>query len=337
MDKKRIFIGVDVSKSTIDFTALIEGEAIHRVAKNTVKSIGAYLKRIKNELDIEEDSMHIGVENTGRYSWPALNAFGSTKVHLYLLSPLHLKKSMGMVRGKNDAIDSNRIASFMSKNVDELHPYTPPREIIEQLSLLLARRNKLQRLIKAESQTKEEMSCVGSSAIKKFILDESKKTTGLLKKQIVAVEKQLDGLIKNDDELMRKVTLMMSVPGVGKVLSWYLLVKTNEFKNFDDPRKLACFAGVAPFEYSSGTSVRGRTRVSFYADKLLKKILHMAALRVIQLDGELQQFYLRKVGEGKNKMAVINALRNKIIHRVMAVINQNRPYEKNYNKHLVLS
>ena len=337
MDKKRIYIGVDVSKNTVDLTVLINGESIHRVVNNTTKSLKRYLTQIKKDLGIQEMLLHIGVENTGRYSWPVLKAFCASEAFIYLLSPLHLKKSMGMVRGKTDAIDSDRIARFMSKNIDELSVYNPPRDIIDQLSLLLSRRNKLQRLTKAESQTKEELSCVESSTIKKFIIRESKMTILHLKKQILRVEKQIIQLITNDKELNQKVELMMSVPGVGKVLSWYLLVKTNEFKNINDPRKLACYSGVAPFEYSSGTSVRGRTRVSFYADKLLKRILHMAALRVIQLDGEMQQYYQRKVKEGKNKMSVINALRNKIIHRVMAVITQNRPYDKNYNNHLVLS
>lgn len=330
MNKPRIYIGADVSKLTIDFTLLTDGQAFHKVVANKEVAIKKYLKELKATFNVEEEQLFIGIENTGRYSWPGLKALTATRVHLYLLSPLHLKKSMGMIRGKSDLIDSERIARFMSKNTDELKAYNPPREVIEQISLLLSRRNKLQRLVKAESSTKEDMSCMGKSTIKTFILAESQKTVVVLKKQILRVEDQIELLIKSDAALTHKVKLMMSVPGVGKVLSWYMIVKTNEFKNFDDPRKLACFAGVAPFEHSSGTSVRGKTRVSFYADKMLKKILHLSALRVIQIDGELRQFYLRKVEKGKNKMSIINALRNKIIHRIMAVIRENRPYELNY-------
>lgn len=337
MENKRIFIGTDVSKLTIDFTVLIDGQCFHQQIDNNVSSIKHYLKDILSSLKVLEEELFVGIENTGRYCWPVLQVLSQTAVSLYLLAPLHVKKSMGMVRGKNDAIDSERIARFMGKNVDELQQYQQPSETLQQLSLLLSRRNKLQRLIRAEMATKEEVSHVKSSTVKTFILNESKSVINTLKKKILGVEKQIEALIKNDETLSQKVKLMISVPGVGKVLSWYLLVKTNEFKNITDPRKLACYAGVAPFDHSSGTSVRGKSRVSHFADKMLKKILHLAAMRVVQLEGEMRTFYLRKVQEGKNKMTVINALRNKIIHRVMAVINQNRPYQKDYQNHLVLS
>ena len=88
---------------------------------------------------------------------------------------------------------------------------------------------------------------------------------------------------------------------------------------------------------TSGSSVRGRTKVSVYADKVLKKVLHMAAMRASTLEGELRDYYLRKVNEGKNKMSVLNALRNKLIHRIIAVINRNQPYLKNHQNHLILS
>lgn len=337
MNKSGIYVGVDVSKLTIDFMILFEGRLIHEVVKNSTPSIRKYLKKIKAQLHVEESDLIIGVENTGRYTWPMLSVFGLSDAKLYLLSPLHLKKSMGMVRGKSDMMDSERIARFISKNADDLALYNPPRQILQQLSILLARRNKVQKLIRIEQSTTEELSCVDPSQVKKFIAAESKKAVADLRKRLLSVENQIEALIRSDEELTRLLNLMMSVPGVGKILSWYLLVKTNEFKNFDDPRKLACYAGVAPFEHSSGTSVRGKTRVSFYADKMLKKILHLAALRVIQLDGELRQFYLKKVAEGKNKMLVINALRNKIIHRIMAAIRDNRPYQKDYKNSLVLS
>ena len=100
------------------------------------------------------------------------------------------------------------------------------------------------------------------------------------------------------------------------------------FQSISNPRKLACYAGVVPFGFQSGTSIYKKPRVSVYADRALKKLLHLAALRVTQLDGEMRNYYIRKVDEGKNKMSVINALRNKIVARVCATINNDRPYQK---------
>lgn len=337
MDKKEIFIGVDVSKLTVDFTVLCEGSSQHKVVKNTVGSIRSYFKGLQKSLGFEPDHVYVGVENTGRYGWPCLEFFSSIGVELYLLSALHLHRSMGLVRGKTDAVDSARIAQFMRKNHSELLRYCPPRKELEALGLLLSRRNKVLKIIKQLRATGEEMSCVSASKTKAFILKEGCRDTAYFTKKQKRVEQEIEQLIKQDEQLNHQRKLITSVPGAGRVLCWYLLVKTNEFKNFNDPRKLACYAGVAPFPYSSGTSVKGKTRVSSFADKMLKKTLHMGALRASTLDGELGQFYQRKVAEGKNKMAVLNALRNKIIHRVMAAIRNDRPYIKNYNRELLLS
>lgn len=91
---------------------------------------------------------------------------------------------------------------------------------------------------------------------------------------------------------------------------------------------------MAPFAHSSGL-FKGRSRVSPVADKKLKTTLHLAAIVAIRHNDDLRQYYERKVAEGKNKLLVINAVRNKLIHRVYACINENRPYHKKYSPSLV--
>ena len=95
-----------------------------------------------------------------------------------------------------------------------------------------------------------------------------------------------------------------------------------------DTRKLACYCGVAPFEYSSGSSIRGRTKVHYMANKKLKCNLHMASLTAVKLDADLKAYYERKVGEGKSKMCVLNAVKNKLLARVIAVVNKQELYVK---------
>ena len=336
MKKPTYFIGVDVSKKTVDLTIFIEGKPYHKVIKNTRPSIQKYVTDLIKNHSFSEADIAVGIENTGNYSLPSLEVFAQTDVKLYLLSPLHISKSMGLIRGKTDCIDSMRIAQFLTKNYNDLAEYTPKREVITELALLLSRRSKLQKLIKSEKSTVEALCCVKKGNATRLIIAQSKADVKYLRKQIKRIEEEILLLIKEDQSLSRQSSLLRSIPGVGKVLTWYLLVKTNEFKSIKDPRKLACFAGVAPFEHSSGSSVRGGTKVSVFADKMLKKILHMAAMRASTLEGEMRVYYLRKVKEGKNKMSVLNALRNKLIHRVIAVINRNQPYQKKYQNHLVL-
>lgn len=134
-------------------------------------------------------------------------------------------------------------------------------------------------------------------------------------------------MIEQDTELKQQAKLIQSVPGVGPILTWNLLAKTNGFKTIKDPRKLACYAGIAPFDFQSGTSIRKRPGVSSLADKKLKTILHMAAMVASRVDPELKTCYSRKVAEGKNKMAVLNAIRNKWIHRICAVIRNQKMFE----------
>lgn len=154
-------------------------------------------------------------------------------------------------------------------------------------------------------------------------------------KQLKQVEKQIDALIKADEQLKQLFDLVISVEAIGPVTAGHLLIVTNEFKNFNCPKKFACYAGTAPFENSSGSSVRGKSQVSHWANKDTKALLHMAAMSAVNMQGDIADYYQRKVQAGKNKMAVLNAVRNKLIKRVFAVVNRGAKYEKNYTPALV--
>lgn len=81
------------------------------------------------------------------------------------------------------------------------------------------------------------------------------------------------------------------------------------------------------FLYTSGSSLRSQNRVSLRADKSIKSLLHLAAVAIAhRKDGELKEYFLRKVEEGKNKMTVINAIRAKLVSRMFSVIKNDRYY-----------
>ncbi|KAA6305475.1 hypothetical protein EZS27_042872, partial [termite gut metagenome] len=114
-----------------------------------------------------------------------------------------------------------------------------------------------------------------------------------------------------------------------------VIVETNAFRDFTDARKFCCHAGLAPFSYTSGSSIHSRNRVSHRADKSIKALLHMGALTAAtRMEGELHEYYMKKVAEGKNKMSVLNAVRAKLVHRMFAVIRNNKFYEKEYRNTL---
>ena len=155
-----------------------------------------------------------------------------------------------------------------------------------------------------------------------------------IKQAIQDLELAIKTLIEKDSQTKRYREIIESIPGYGPIISAKLIEVTKGFTRLTQPRKLACYAGVAPFEYSSGTSVRGKTRVSHIANKDLKKMFHLAALVTIRKNGIMYDYYQRKVAQGKPKMAVINAVRNKLIHIMLACIKNDTIYQKNYQSNL---
>ena len=147
-------------------------------------------------------------------------------------------------------------------------------------------------------------------SLQKTLTTNVNKSLTALKDEQKAVEQQIKELIQADPRLKELFDLMVSVPGIGPVIATELLITTNDMQTINDPKKLACHAGVAPFEYRSGSSIRGKTRVSHQARKRLKSLLLMGTMSAIQVKGDLQEYYLRKLAEGKHTMLVLNAVRN---------------------------
>ena len=137
----------------------------------------------------------------------------------------------------------------------------------------------------------------------------------------------METIVKEDVALHHNYELLLSVPGIGTVTAMVLMIVTNNFERKLSGKQLASYAGVAPFEHSSGSSIRGKNRVHKMANKELKWLVHMGAMAAKTFYPEFRDYYDRKVGEGKNKMSVLNAIRNKILLRVAAVIQSKQPYQ----------
>jgi len=324
MDKHEVFVGVDISKKSLDIRVRSGDKSSDHCIDNTPRSIRKFIGEYLTTGDII-----IGMENTGRYNWPLLSVLGELTYTVYVVNPLHMSKSMGLVRGKDDRTDARRICDFIKKNHSELTPWKPKRKVIDSLGVLISERRRLKKMRAQTLCALKDLELVEEKRIRKTLIDNDRELITDLNKRIKAVENALDDLVEKDQSLTDQSKLLQTVTGVGKVLTWILLYKTNEFRSVSDPRKMACYAGVVPFEHSSGTSVRGKSRVSNYADRDLKGTLHLAAMSAIRLEGELRTYYLRKTQEGKNKMSVLNAVRNKILHRAFAVIKNQQPYQDN--------
>lgn len=324
MEKQEKFIGIDVSKLILDICSIVGSQQESKVIENNERSIKDWLDGQVKGFD---GKVYVCIENTGKYSWGLMSIAPDYGCDCYVVNPLHLKRSLGLIRGKNDKVDAIRIANYIKKNNGDAHKYMGRRQEIETLQLLLSERSYRVGL-RAQLKTKnKETELLSNKEIKKSILHKNNLLISRLDKQIKEIEAQIRQLVKEDESLRKMDGQIQSVPGSGEMTSWNMIVKTNEFKTIKDPRKMACYAGVAPFENRSGTSVFGKTRVSLMADKKLKKLLHLGAMSAIRLENDLSAYYRRKVKEGKNKMSVLNAVRNKIIHIIFALIKSGEFYQ----------
>jgi transposase len=148
----------------------------------------------------------------------------------------------------------------------------------------------------------------------------------MLEIEIKATRVTIEELIGKDQELQINYDLVRSVLGIGFVTAIHFLIATENFSRFDNPRKFACYAGVAPFEHKSGSSIKGKTRISHLANKKIKSLLTMAAYSAIIHDPGLKAKYEQKLKEGKAKMSALNVIRFKLIERIFDVIKRQTPY-----------
>ncbi len=326
------FIGIDISKDTFNY-ALIKNEDLSNTVTGEISNSHPGLVKFEEFLRSQKLNMEetlICMEHTGIYCRLLSQYLTENKYNVWLEMPVQIIRSQGMQRGKNDHIDSIRIAEYACMKKDKAVLWQPPREILLQINDLLTLRDRLIESRKSLKQPIKEFKDAGFKDTANLIESRCSGTLKSLDKEIIQIEKELDKMIKKDSNLKRLFNLATSVPGIGKITAMSLLYFTNEFTLFINAKQLACYCGIAPYGYTSGTSIKGKPHVSNFANKKLKKLLHMVALSTISSDSQMSQYFQRKVSEGKNRMLVINAIRNKILHRLCAVIKRGTPFQVDY-------
>lgn len=327
MKKYQLIVGIDVSKSKLDVTFIQDGntkKANHFIVANELKAIKVIILKAK-KLNLSEDKILFCFENTGTYSMPLCYQLSESNLDYWVVPPIEIAKSKGLTRGKKDKSDSKDIALYALTHIHKIVLNQLPEKDITKLKLLYTERNKVLKAIKLMTTSQEYTNFYPKSAIKDLLII-NRKLLKQLRKNLCDIERQIQLIILNNTTINKQIELIKSIPGVGKQTALYMVITTKCFSKFKNWRQVACYAGVAPFEYSSGSSIHGRTRVNHYADKQLKSLLNMCALSAKKYDYQMKFYFDRKVAEGKNKMLVLNNLRCKIISRIFAVINRGQPY-----------
>lgn len=243
-----------------------------------------------------------------------------------LYAPLHLKRSLGIARGKNDRVDAQRITQFACLHYRTLKPMRLPSTCLLKLKNLMAFRERLTKTKVSLKQTLQDLKDTSKLVDNSFIIKQSEKQLKLIEQQLDHTDQQMETTLQEDEQVQNHFRLINSVVGIGMITATAFLIYTQDFTAFDNGRQFACYAGIAPFEYSSGSSIRGKTKVSPLANRKLKALLANCASAAVRHDPELKAYYQRKLEEGKAKLAVLNAVKAKLINRVFATVNRGTEY-----------
>lgn len=312
-------VGVDISKATLDI--FVKPSAISLTISNSLEGFNQWWIEMKQAM-VTDTKIMVVMEHTGMYSSKFESFLKKQGVEYCKIPALEIKRSLGMTRGKNDKIDAERIAGYGWLRRDILTADPQINEAIDTLKHLLNLRLKLVRDRAGYVNRIKEMK----SAECPVGMEQQKRIVAFMTEEIRVVEADIKAHIKAHPELQKTFDLLISIKGVGPIIAAYMIGNTHNFKRFGNARKFNCYAGIAPFGHQSGTSIRGRARVSHLANKDAKTLLNLAATCAVRCDEELKNYYQRKIEEGKNKMSCINAIRAKIVARMFAVVKRQSPF-----------
>ena len=331
---RKNYLGIDVSKPWFDVSLMVVIDHVkkpivtERFDNNSagLKLFKAWLKAASVTLD--EKSLLV-IENTGVYHRQLWSFCSKHNLPIHIGNAAHIKWSLGITRGKSDVIDSVRLCQYCCKQSDELKATPALNPVFMRLKDLMTSRTRLVTQLHSTRNYIKELQCGNDKLLMATLAKAHKAALEGIKKSILQIEELIDQIIQEDSVIYKNYLLIKSVPGIGHLTAIYIICCTNNFAAKVTGKQLASYAGVVPFEHSSGISIKGRNRVHKMANKDLKKMLHLCALTAIKYYPEFRQYFDRKKAEGKNGMLVLNAIRNKQVLRVVSVVNKQQPYVDN--------
>jgi len=334
---KDCFLGIDVSKEWFDVSMIIvtqEGkkDMISEKFTNDQQGLELFSRWLKQHKVPMNENTLVVIENTGIYHRLIWKFCSNKNLPLHIGNAASIKWSLGITRGKSDKADSLRLCNYCYRYADELKATPVLDPVILELKDLVTSRNKL---ISQKNSIKTylgELKNSNNKTVQKTIENSFASALNGLTQSLEKIEIQIRRIIRENLAIKKNYDLLLSVPGIGDVTAVYIICCTANFASKISGKQLACYAGVVPFEYTSGKSIKGKTKVHKMANKDLKKLLHMGARSVATHHPEFRNYYQRKLDEGKHDLTIINAIRNKIVLRAVAVINKQTKYVDNYNK-----
>lgn len=333
---KDVFVGIDFSKDTFDATAIGGFGTFYGKYSNDRRGYGQFLSDLRSHAGrngLRRRCLLCG-EDTGVYSSRAAAFLSHDGWCVWIDSPYRIRQSLGIIRGKNDRIDSGRIAEYAHRFSDRAEAYSEPSASVRTLEALQMQRRGFVDDRKAHLNRRRCIAAMSlPKGVKTRMLKLEDEAVSTLDRLVAETEAGMRAAVAEDKEVARNLASVKSAPGIGLLTAVAIIVLTRNFTRFDySPRRFASFNGLAPFACQSGTSLNVRPHVSRIAHPLLKPMLSMGAQSAIRHDPKMREYYLRLLKAGKEKGVALNNVKNKMIHIAFALARKGETYRPGYGE-----
>jgi transposase len=314
-------LGIDVAKATLDI-ALSDGFRLqHGQFANTEKGhmqLECWLK------EHSAASVHVCMEATGQYGDRIAEYLFSRGFPVSVVNPARIKHyaNSKLRRNKTDKADAQLIAEYCGREKPAL--WTPPPASFKELQALARHLEDLQGL------KRQEVNRLLSGVRSTFVVNNLSSVCDYLEEQIQKTKKEMQDHIDRHSELKRMQTLLITIPGIGKLTASKILGEIRNVMDFQSARQLAAYAGLTPRNFLSGTSVHKKTRLSKTGNSNLRRALYMPAIVAIKFNPIIRSFCSRLSQNGLLPMEVVGAAMRKLLHLVFGILKTGRPFDPNY-------
>ncbi len=320
MGKNTHYFGIDISKDVID---VCDENYVNYQFKNTDSGFKKFLKLL------DPTSVCV-MEATGYYHVRLAYFMVENGINVSVVNPLKIKRyiQMHLCKIKTDKSDAKMILEYGKTHTPKLwFGESPKQQENLQLSRLL------------DLYTKQSTQIKNKIHGERVLGFPSKVVVRSLKRQLKNLEKEMklleENLLKNvKSEHQESLTLLKSIPGIGEKTALMLLVFTDGFKRFDSYKNLCSYTGITPVIRQSGTSLKGRPRISKMGNVKLRNLLFLCSFNACKYNRACKALYDRLVAKGKSKKLALIAVCNKLLKQAFAIVKNQIPYDNEYRSSL---
>jgi transposase len=311
------YLGIDIAKRKFDAVLLMGDGKRYKGFDNDENGFAALLAWLGEAAG----SLHACMEATGGFGDDLALFLHEQEIAVSVVNPLRVKAfgQSEMVRTKTDRVDAGVIARFCRSQSPALWQPASPR--MRELRALVRRCAALKEMRVQELQRRTQ----GTPST--LVADSVARTIEWLDAEIRAVSQAVSDLIRNDDALHRNCELLTSIPGLAAQSAAVLLAEIPDFRAFGHNKQITAFVGLSPQEHQSGSSVRGRARISKVGNARVRAILYMCALSARRHNPILKDFADRLKKSGKAPKVVLVAVARKLLVLAYGVMKTQRPFE----------